>query len=191
MTPGWFYEGGISSLMESNTSGLFKRLDLHHSAICWVTSSKWGLNMQSKQAFQSGFPQWSGLTVMPSGSSVIAEEASLSHTNQRNWAHKDHQLPVLMWTHTELCSFSELWASPAFFRFAVSDFNRVFIAEDGLKLKKNITKPVRNGRRLCPPSRLMRSLDDESGQCGSWSSAGRGSSRGAPSQWSAGSVNTF
>lgn len=44
----------------------------------------------------------------------------------------------------------------------MSDFNQDFVAEDGLKLKKNITKPLWNGRPLCLPSRLiaMMSLND-------------------------------
>lgn len=119
--------GGVQHLKRPGASQRLGPHHCHHGSICWVTAPRWGQKMQSNQAFQSVSPKLNAEhPVMLSGSSIIAEEASSSRTNQREWRHKDPPPPVSWCEHT----FSSV-LSQHLLRFSVSsDFNQNLVAED-------------------------------------------------------------
>lgn len=129
-----------------------------------------------ENAIKPGCSKWNRPTVMLWSCSVVTEEASLSHTNQHKWTHKDQFSDVN--THTTLLFF---WASPAFFR--------CLILTGILSLKKTVTKPLWNGRHPRLPSRLI-AVTSFNHYFGSrvqvlvaWEPAEADSSRGGPSPW--------
>lgn len=87
----------------------------HRGSVCRVTASRWGQERQSNRAFQAVFSKLNtGHAVRLSGSSVIAEKASSSHTHQRTntnryqflLTRKRFQLRGLgegTWVHSSTC----------------------------------------------------------------------------------------
>lgn len=80
----------------------------HRGSVCRVTASRWSQERQSNRAFQAVFSKLNtGHPARLSGSSVIAEKASSSHTNQRTNTNRCQFL--LTRTCFQLRAFSEVW----------------------------------------------------------------------------------